>query len=363
MNSKRLLSLDAFRGFTIAAMILVNNPADWGHVFTPLLHAEWNGITPTDLIFPFFLFIVGVSIAVAYSKRLHAGDKKSNLVKKIVWRSVKIFLVGVALSYIHVLNFEDLRIVGVLQRIAIVFLICSLLYLFSSTKAQIIIGSALLLIYFIAMCFIPTPGYGKVMLEPGVNMAAWIDSFIVPGKMWQGSWDPEGFFSTIPAISTGIFGILVGQLIMSELKVETKIIWLFITGFMVTIAGLVWGWIFPINKNLWSSSYVLFTGGLASLTLAVSIYLVDVLKKTKTAQIGIIFGANAITIYVLADLLNFVFYQMMIGSYSLSNYFMQWFQSTGIMMKTGSFLYALMYIGVLFVPAYILYRKKVFIKL
>jgi predicted acyltransferase len=363
MENKRLLSLDALRGFTIAAMILVNNPGTWEHVYSPLLHAEWNGLTPTDLIFPFFLFIVGVSIVLAYTKRKTEGVKPSGIFQKILFRSIKIFAVGVLLSFIFTRSFVDLRIVGVLQRIALVFLVCSFLFLLTKWRTQLIIGGALLLVYWITMMFIPTPGYGKVMLEPGANIAAWIDSFIVPGKMWRGTWDPEGFYSTLPAIATGIFGMMAGKIITDPQTQEGKIIWLFSIGTLACIVGYIWGLHFPVNKNLWTSSYVLVTGGMASIMFALMIFLVDMLNYTKVAKVGIIFGANAITIYVLADLLTFIFYGTKFGSDSLNNYFMNGVIALGSSLKLASFLYALVFIGINFIPAWILYKKKIFIKL
>ncbi len=307
MESKRLISLDAFRGFTIAAMILVNNPGSWGHVYAPLLHAKWHGITPTDLIFPFFIFIVGVSIALAYSKRLVIGAPKKAMFQKIIIRSLKIFAVGIFLALYPKFNFFELRVAGVLQRIAVVFLVCAILYLTTKWKTQAIIGAVLLIGYWLAMVLIPTPGAGGVSLEPGQNIAAYVDSFLLPGRMWQGTWDPEGLLSTLPAIATGISGMLAGHIILSKEDENKKIVWLFIAGFAATIIGHIWSWNFPLNKNLWSSSFVMFTSGLAFMTLAASIYIVDMLGRTKGTKIGIIFGANAITVYVLAGMLTYVF--------------------------------------------------------
>jgi predicted acyltransferase len=363
MNNLRLVSLDAFRGFTIAAMILVNNPGSWEHVYSPLLHAQWNGITPTDLIFPFFLFIVGVSIALSYSKHLAEGSNKKKLIQKILFRSVKIFAVGLVLNIILNLSFTDIRIASVLQRIAIVFLFCSLLYLYSGWKTQLITAGILLIFYWLTMSLIPTPGHDKAMLEPGINLAAWIDDIFLPGHMWQGTWDPEGLYSTLPAIATGITGMLAGRLLISHLSQEAKVNLLFTVGFVTAIIGFAWGWIFPINKNLWTSSYVLFTSGLASMSLATLIFLIDIQGYKKFAGFGIILGANAIAIYVIADLLTFVFYRLPIAGLALNEHFMNLFNTAGWSLKLASFLYALIYIGINFIPASILYRKKIFIKL
>lgn len=363
MENQRLLSLDAFRGFTIAAMILVNNPGSWEHVYPPLLHAKWNGLTPTDLIFPFFLFIVGISIVLAYTKRLQQGISKKKLVRKIIFRSFKIFIVGVLLSIIMNLNFTEIRYAGVLQRIAIVFLVCSVFFLFSNWKTQAVVGAGLLLFYWMSMALVPTPGYETAMLEPGINLAAWIDNILLPGQMWQGTWDPEGLYSTLPAIATGISGMLVGKLLLIKMPRERKVIWLFTLGFAVAILGFMWSWIFPLNKNLWTSSYVLLTSGLATMVFASMYFLIDMLGHKKFAWVGIVFGANAISIYVLADLLTFIFYSSGVVGVSLNELFINSINSIGFSLKFASFLFALIYIGINFIPAYFLYKKKIFIKL
>jgi len=363
MKNKRLLSLDAFRGFTIAAMIVVNFPGSWSHVYPPLLHARWHGMTPTDLIFPFFLFIVGVSIALAYTKLLNRGVSRRAIYRKILFRTFKIFLVGLLLNYIHHFDLSQLRYAGVLQRIAIVFLAVSLLFLHTRWKTQLITGGLILVAYWLAMVLIPTPGYDKAMLEPGINLAAWVDSQLLPGKMWQGTWDPEGILTTFPAIATGIMGMLTGKLILSEMGEEQKVIWMFFLGTIAAIAGYVWSWFFPLNKNLWTSSYVLVTGGLAMILLAASLFRVDMQNKTGIARIGIIFGSNAITIYVLADILGFVFYGTPIGGSTLNTYFVDLAELTLLSPEFMSLLYALLYVGILFIPAWWLYKKKIFIKL
>lgn len=362
-SSQRLLSLDAFRGFTIAAMVLVNDPGDWGHIYPPLEHASWNGLTPTDLIFPFFLFIVGISIVFAYNKRIEAGAKPSGMYKKIFFRSIKIFAVGVFLYLYPDFNFAEMRIAGVLQRIAVVFLICSILFLNTKWKTQVITGAVILIAYWLAMTLIPTPGFDKVMFEPGANLAAWVDSILLPGRMWNQTWDPEGLLSTLPAIATGISGLLAGKILISKMESDRKIIWLFLGGFSLYLLGIMWGWIFPLNKNLWTSSYVLVTSGLGSMTLASSIYFVDVLKYTKIAQFGIIYGSNAITVYALAGLLSPLFYGISIGGNSLNVHFTTMLNNAGFSPEFSSLMYALIYVGINFIPAYILYRKKIFIKL
>lgn len=365
-NSGRLISLDAFRGITIAAMILVNFPGNGGHVFAPLKHTHWNGITPTDLIAPFFLFIVGVSITFSYTKRLEAGVSPGKLYPKLISRSIKIFAVGMFLNILGLFpdfSFADIRYAGTLHRIAIVFLVCGIIFLKTKWKTQAVIGAVILVVYWLVIYLIPTPGYGKVMLERGINIAAWIDNEYMPGRLYQGNWDPEGILSTFPSIVTGITGMLAGTLLLKIKSQEYKVLYLFLFGFLSTILGVVWNWVFPLNENLWTSSFVLFTSGLASMTLASSILVVDILNYRKYAQFGVIYGSNAISIYVLADIFAIIFYGIKIGGNSLNDHFFNVFTSIGGAPKFVSMIYALMYVGILFIPAYFLYKRKIFIKL
>lgn len=366
MDSKRLISLDAFRGFTIAAMILVNFPGNWDHVFKPLRHTEWWGISFTDLIAPFFLFTVGVSIALAYTRHLDAGHKPREMYRKLFIRSFKIFAVGMLLNALGIISnfsWEELRWTGTLHRISIVFLVCALLYLHTSWKTQAVIGSLLLVLYCVVMIFIPTPGFDQAMLEPGANLAAWVDQQLLPGKMWQGTWDPEGILSTFPSFVTGITGMLVGKLLISKKTIGDKITMLFFWGFVSCAIGIVWSWSFGLNENLWSPSFVLFTSGLAALTVASFIYVIDLHDYKNWAQFGVIYGMNAIAVYVLADVLAIIFYGIPLGVESLNMHFFNAFTSLGVAPKVASMVYGLLYVGVNFIPAYILYRKKIFIKL
>lgn len=366
MENKRLVSLDAFRGFTIAAMILVNFPGNGDHAFHCLCHTEWWGISFTDLIAPFFLFTVGVSIALAYTRRLDSGEKPHSMYKKLFVRALKIFAVGMFLNLLGILDnfsWEELRWTGTLHRISIVFLVCGLLFLHTTWRTQAVIGSVILLVYWLAMLIIPTPGYEVAMLEPGVNLAAWIDQQFLPGKMWQGNWDPEGILSTFPSIVTGITGMLAGKLLLSKRTIEEKVIMLFFWGFISFVIGIVWSWSFGLNENLWSPSFVMFTSGMAALTVATCIYLIDMEKYQKWAQFGIIYGMNAIAVYVLADLLAIIFYGIAFGGESLNMHFYHAITSMGVAPKVASMIYALLYVGFNFIPAWILYKRKIFIKL
>lgn len=366
MENQRLVSLDAFRGFTIAAMILVNFPGNWENVFAQLEHTDWWGISFTDLIAPFFLFTVGVSIALAYTRRLEAGAEPKTMYRKLFVRALKIFAVGMFLNLLGIIDnfsWEELRWTGTLHRISIVFLVCGLLFLHTGWRTQAIVGSVVLVFYWLAMTLIPTPGYDIAMLEPGVNLAAWVDQQWLPGKMWQDTWDPEGILSTFPSIVTGITGMLAGKLLLSNRSIDAKVNMLFFGGFISLTIGIAWSWVFGLNENLWTPSFVMFTSGMAALTLASCIFLVDMNGNEKWAQFGVIYGMNAITVYVLADILAIIFYGLPLGGESLNTHFFHGLTAIGVAPKIASMLYAIIYVGINFIPAWILFRKKIFIKL
>ena len=356
---KRLLSLDFFRGLTIAGMIIVNDPGSWSHVYAPLLHAEWHGATPTDLVFPFFLFIVGVSISLSLSKR----KGSSNLYVKIFKRSAIIFLLGIFLALFPKFDFENLRIVGVLQRIALVYLVCAILYLNTSHSTQLKTGIGLLVIYWITMAFIPFNGNLAGTLDPGNNFAAWIDSFIVPGRLYQETWDPEGFYSTLPAIVTGISGMLCGKIILDNSNsLKDKIIKLFYWGAIILIIGSFWDYIFPINKHIWTSSYVLYSSGLAMIVLAMSMWIIDEKKYTNNIKFGLVFGSNAITAYVLHGIVWRLFQFPVINGVGFQKFWMDTGTSIGLPAKFVSFDWAIFYTLVIYFIVYQLYKRKIFIK-
>ena len=356
---KRLLSLDFFRGLTIAGMIIVNDPGSWSHVYAPLRHAEWHGATPTDLVFPFFLFIVGVSISLSLSKR----KGSSNLYVKIFKRSAIIFLLGIFLALFPKFDFENLRIVGVLQRIALVYLVCAILYLNTSHSTQLKAGIGLLVIYWITMAFIPFNGNLAGTLDPGNNFAAWIDSFIVPGRLYQEKWDPEGFYSTLPAIVTGISGMLCGKIILDNSNsLKDKIIKLFYWGAIILIIGSFWDYIFPINKHICTSSYVLYSSGLAMIVLAMSMWIIDEKKYTNNIKFGLVFGSNAITAYVLHGIVWRLFQFPVINGVGFQKFWMDTGTSIGLPAKFVSFDWAIFYTLVIYFIVYQLYKRKIFIK-
>jgi predicted acyltransferase len=314
-----MVSLDVFRGTTIAAMILVNDPGSWSYVYPPLEHADWNGWTPTDLIFPFFLFIVGVSLTLSFGSRVARGVSKRSLAVHVVRRSALIFAVGLFLNGFPGFDFTTIRIMGVLQRIALCYLAAGLLYLATSRSEPAAGGAvqvranksaiagvaiALLVGYWALMTFVPVPGYGAGHLGKEDSLAAYVDRAVLGGHLWSESktWDPEGLLSTLPAIATLLIGILAGEWLRSARRGERKTLGLGVSGFVLLVAGLVLHPYFPINKNLWTSSFVLFTGGFALLTLAACYWIVDVRGWRAWTPPFLVFGMNAILAYALAAL-------------------------------------------------------------
>jgi predicted acyltransferase len=312
VKKERLYSLDVFRGITVAAMILVNNPGSWDSVYSPLLHAPWNGCTPTDLIFPFFLFIVGVSIHLAFKDKLAEG-LSGKVFLKILKRAAIIFFLGLFLAWFTLPignmftseRLASIRIPGVLQRISLVFFFCSLIYLKTNWLAQIRIASLLLVVYYLLMTLVPVPDFGAPNLDAGTNLAAWSDRLLLDGHLWSQSktWDPEGVLSTMPAIATGLLGMLAGKLFTEVREPKEKTVWLFFIGSLLIVGGLAWGLVFPINKALWTSSYVLYTAGIAMQFLAVLYWLIDVQGIKKWSTPFIYYGVNAIFVFVASGLL------------------------------------------------------------
>ena len=305
--NQRLISLDVFRGITVAAMILVNNPGNWGYIYAPLEHAAWNGCTPTDLIFPFFLFIVGVSITFALSSKKADHSLHNQLIFSALKRGIILFGLGLFLSLFPLFDFSTVRILGVLQRIGIVFFVCAVIFIKTNIKTQLRLMGMILLAYWAIMTLIPVPEIGYANLEKETNIAAWLDRLILTeSHIWKSAktWDPEGILSTLPAIASGIFGMLIGQFLKRKDKPEgDKIAWLFSFGILAVIVGLIWDLAFPINKSLWTSSFVLYTGGLATIGLALCYWLIDVQGYKKYTSPFVVYGVNAITVFFASGLI------------------------------------------------------------
>lgn len=372
----RLLSLDFFRGATVAAMILVNNPGDWGHIYAPLEHAEWNGCTPTDLIFPFFLFIVGVSIAYAMGGKKADPSSHGKTIVKALKRASILFGLGLFLSLFPKVftapleAFQQVRIPGVLQRIAVVFLISAIIFLKNTEKNIFKILLAILAVYWALMTFIPVPGVGYANLEKETNLGAWLDrSILTEAHLWKSAktWDPEGILSTLPAIATGLFGILVGvYLKRKDVDAATKISWLFCTGCAAVALGLLWDLQFPINKSLWTSSFVLYTGGLATMILSLCYWIIDVHQYNRFTKPFVVYGVNAITVFFLSGLIPRIFRMITVKGSNGSDMNLQSWLYSGFSASfspiNASLAWAISFILFWLVILWVMYNKKIIIK-
>tara|TARA_B100000768_G_scaffold90300_1_gene84680 strand:- start:540 stop:1622 length:1083 start_codon:yes stop_codon:yes gene_type:complete len=359
--TQRLISLDFFRGFTIAAMIIVNDPGSWTYVLDPLRHSQWNGATPTDLVFPFFLFVVGVSIVLSLSK---IKNSNTSTYLKILKRTLILFGIGIFLAVFPSFDFSNVRIAGVLQRIALVYFFCSLIYLNSNKSQQIWIGIFCLIIYWGFMKHVPFGDSIAGVLEPGNNFAAWIDRFITPGRLYQETWDPEGFFSTIPSIATGISGMFCGHLILNKTKsLKDKIISMYLVGSICLSLGMVWDFSFPINKHIWTSSYVLLSSGLAMLFLASCMWIIDHKKNRSYTKFGIVFGSNAIFAYVLHSMLRGLFRIPLFNGNGIQKTWMEFGLSTNLEPQIFSLIWALFYTFLIYLVVNEMYKRNIFIKI
>jgi predicted acyltransferase len=381
--TKRLLSLDAFRGLTIATMILVNNPGDWSNIYAPLKHAEWHGCTPTDLVFPFFLFIVGVAIPFAQAarlKRLQPGQTRAALVPAIVRRSLILFLLGFAIAAIPlgansgILNWQDLRIMGVLQRIGICYFFAAMLGLFARPRAHVAVAVLLVVAYSVLMLLVPVPGHGRGDLSRGHNLAAYVDTQVFGRHVWvkpppdapgQLGWEPEGLLSTIPAIATTLLGLLTGQWLRTNRNGVEKVAAVLAFGVFGAALGYVLDrTLMPINKGLWTPSYVVYTAGLALLALGACYWLIDVSGYRAWSRPLVIFGMNAIAIFVLSGIVGRLMGVRFGGSGTTLKglVYNNVYKSLGLAPVDVSLLYALTWVTVMFGIAWVMYRLRVFIK-
>jgi predicted acyltransferase len=370
-SASRLYSLDIFRGATIAAMILVNNPGN-DSAYAPLNHAQWNGWTPTDLVFPFFLFIVGVSLVFSFRSRLQKGESKRTLLLHTLRRSVIIFLIGLFLNgfpYFHVATW---RVAGVLQRIALCYLAASVIALYFGTRGIWVWIAGLLVGYWIAMRFIPVPGIGlpgtdMPINDPNANLGWYLDKLYLPGRMYEKVRDPEGILSTFPAIATTLIGVLTGQSLRKDVAGTRKTMGMLAFGIAGILAGQIWNIWFPINKKLWTSSFVLFTAGCALLALSACYWICDVkLRRDWWTKPLLVFGTNAIAAYVLADLVASVLINIHITfgrqTLSLQDYLYRKIFGAISPAPFGSLVYAIIFVIACWLPIYAMYRKRIFLK-
>lgn len=367
MKSERLLSVDAFRGLTIATMIVVNNPGSWKYVYAPLRHAQWHGWTLTDLVFPFFLFIVGISIALALSRRRQQGIEQRALYLKIGKRALIIFSLGIILHLVSRFNFATLRIPGVLQRIALCYFFSALIYIHVQAKGRGAISVAILAAYWLLLKLVPVPGYGAGILEYKGNLCGYIDTQLLAGHLYRPEFDPEGILSTLPAIATTLLGTLAGDWLRTKRKVSSKTIGIFVAGILLTLLGFLLHPLFPINKQLWTSTYVIFTAGAALLVLGVLVALMDGLDLKKWSYPFLVLGSNAITVFVgsalLTELISLIKISEKGQAVGLIAYFYDHLLSPLAGPFLGSLLYPLLLLifwAAVMVP---LYKNRIFIRI
>ena len=376
-----MLSLDVLRGLDIGFMILVNNNGDGSRAYWALKHADWNGFTPTDLVFPTFLFLVGISTVLSTEARLAQGATKQSIFLHTVRRAVIIFLLGLLVNSFPHFNLHTLRIYGVLPRIAICYFIVATLYLISpGWKSKLVLAVAALGTYWVLMRYVPVPGYGMPgrdipFLDRDANLVAWLDRHIFPAShLYERTRDPEGLLSTIPAVATALMGILTGIWLRTGRSVVEKARGIAIAGMACVLAGGIWNIWFPLNKKLWTSSFVLFAGGLSLLLLALSMWVVDIMRasetcedrarKSRTFMPLLVFGMNAIVAYVFSELLAGGIDNIHM---SAGGNLQQWLYHSILAVVPdpafASLLYSLGFVAVCWLPAYALYRQRIFIKI
>lgn len=378
---ERLLALDVFRGITLVGMVLVNSPGSKEYAYPALAHVPWNGWAFADLILPFFVFIVGVAIPFSVGGRAAQGVGRTTLVMRILRRSMLLFAIGLAMNafpqyddskgcvVFH--DLSDLRIFGVLQRIALCYLFASLIYLSFKPKWQTIIGGSLLLLYFAVMKFVPVPGYGAGALNPIGNWAQYIDSHLMAGHLgWhtpEGDWEGKGLLSTLPAIVTALIGVWTGQYLKSAAAPLEKTANMYFFGAAGMFLGLLWSLCFPINQHLWTSSLVLLMGGIALVVLASCYYVCDIKKITWWTPPLLVFGLNSLAVWVLS-----VVFLQAIALIRVTGA-----EGTPVDLKThlftamaawvgpwnGSLLFAVVYVLFWLGVLSLLYRARIFIKI
>jgi len=370
----RLLSLDFFRGLTIALMILVNNAGSDEH-YWPLSHAKWNGWTPTDLVFPFFLFITGVSLVYSFSSRLARGQSRGELMRHVVRRAAILILLGLFINgFPNRYNPHTLRFEGVLQRIGLCYLAASVIYFWTKPRGRAAVIFLCLIGYWVVMRFVPVPGFGTPthqipLLDPDRNLTAWLDRLLFSGHLYEGTRDPEGVLSTIPAIASVLFGVFTGEWLRSARASGKKVLGMLACGAAGSLLAEAWNIWFPINKKLWTSSFVLLTTGLALIVFGLCYWLLDVRKArwipTKPATV---FGMNAIAAYVFSEVFAILLdVARWPGSHPPSRSFHGGIYATLFAPLGshgfGSLIYSICFVLVCWALMWALYRRKIFFKI
>jgi len=375
--SSRLVSLDAFRGFTIAAMVLVNNPGDWSHLYSQLEHAKWNGWTFTDCIFPFFLFIGGVAMALSLGRLAAAGADRPQLLLKLAKRAALIFLIGFLLNFMPYFNVEKVRIPGVLQRIALCTLLAAPIVVYCGWRMQLAIIAGLLTLYSVLMLLVPVPGIGAGVLEPGQDFGAWIDHALLGNHLWVQSktWDPEGLVSTLPALCSQLFGVLAGRWLATNVNRTEQTVWMLLAGLLCCWIGVILDTILmPINKSLWTPSYCFLMTGWALIVFSSFYWLLDANPYAGVREAAarwtrpfVIYGMNALFIFALsgflAKMFGFIKLAQPDGSLRpLGKALYAPIAALPIGAVNASLLHAVLFNLCMFAVAWAMWRKKWFVK-
>lgn len=362
-GSERLISLDAFRGLVMLLMVLVNN-AGSGEIYHQLRHSAWNGWTITDAVFPAFLWIVGVAITLSLGKRLQNGASPRSLIPSILRRSALLYVLGLAVYAAPAFDPSTQRLLGVLQRIAICYLVGSLLYLTTRVRTQLFWIAGLLIGYWMLMMLVPAPGFSAGDLSVQGNFAHYIDRIVLGRHNYAstGTWDPEGIVSTLPSIATLLFGIMAGHVLRRKRPLSERVVWLFLAGSCLLAAGLVCDIWLPINKKLWTSSFSLFMAGLDFTVFAGFLWLVDGCGWKRAVRPFVVMGMNAIAVYMVAELFDEFISNVHLGGESVRHWIFRTAFVPFASPPVAALLYALAYTALMYGFAYFLYRKRWFLR-
>jgi predicted acyltransferase len=358
-RAARLVSLDAFRGLTIAFMVLVNTPGDGEHVYAPLRHAKWHGWTPTDVVFPSFMWIAGLAMTLSFGRRLASGAMRSDLMRQTFRRSLILYALGLLIYAYPAFDLPTLRLMGVLQRIAICTCAAAAIWLTTGVRGRIAWLFALLAVYWALMAFVPVPGYGAGRLDMEGNFAHYVDRIVLGRHNYEstGTWDPEGIVSTLPAIATVLLGTLAGDVMVASRSMGHRLRSLLAIGVVLIAAGLICDVWLPINKKLWTSSFALFMAGLDFVLFAGFAWAVDVRGWQRPVRPFVVLGMNAIAVYMVSELLETQLRVMRLREALYVRVFAPLASPTN-----ASLLYALAYTLLMFVVAWMLYRRQWFLK-
>ena len=367
--SERVKSIDVLRGITMAITLLVENPGA-GKVYPQLTHALWNGFTVAYIVFPLFIFSAGMSIPFSVSSRLGKGESKLKVCIHTIYRSILLFCIGLLLNGFPNYDFSSIRIMGVFQRIAIVTLIASILVIFTKEWVSILSAVSILVIYILLIKLVYVPGVGKGIMDINGNLVQYVDMHILKNHMYTTNWDPEGLLSTLPAISTGLFGTIAGYILknnkLSKLK---KLPIISAAGLILYASGLMLNKYIPINKNLWSSSYVLYTAGIAFIMLAVLFIICDIIEYDSLFYVFKALGSSTIFVYFVSEMIKKTVWQIKVFEPSMGGnvYIKDWLCKFVISPWTSganvSFYFSLTYILLWICVMSSFYRRKIYFKI